>query len=150
MHTREPFHNLPTTETNISINSKKRKRFPYTNFAYLREIARNEKKEGKKSGGEPTSVLVVAASPFVVRRHCSSSKVCSSPARLSIQIHRHRPPPPSPTSCDIFNPTERPAVGGPAFLPPIPPIAANWNDEQGKSFLGRRRGETTSFCLWMR
>ena len=159
----QPFHNLPMTETNISINSKPSETISIHQICISGETARNEKKEWKKSGGEPTSVVAVAVSSFVVRRRCSPSKVLRSRSRISVRNYRHRPPPPSPGSYEIFNPTERTPADGPVFPPPsqsplaIPPIAApTGTTNRGSPFCAgvsmKRRhfaavlAKITSFC----
>ena len=69
-------------------------------------------------------------------------------ARLSVQIPSHRLPSLASTSCEIFDPNERPPAK-PAPLSSPPPCCKL---ERGtcSSIWALRAGETTSFCPWRR
>ena len=58
--------------------------------------------------------------PNADRRRRSPSIVRRPTARLSVKIPSHRSSPLSPTSCEIFDPNERPPARRP-YLPPPPP-----------------------------
>ena len=109
----------------ISINREKRKRFPYQDFADLREISRNNLKNGRRVG-KATSIVVAVA---VAACHRVASQIVVTvrvnTALLSIQIPSHRPPPLALKSCELFDPNER---------PPMRAAAANWDDEQRPLF----------------
>ena len=103
METREPFLNVKTTETKISINN--RKMGTISRF----EGNRNKRfEEGTNSGGKPTHFVVVTASS-------SQLAVLRPPFPCSLvdpNLSRH-----SSTSCEIIDPT----VSRPCLLPPPPP-----------------------------
>ena len=94
MHTREP-----TTETKISINSKKNpKRFSYNHFEDLREIARNDswkgrnKEESQSQSPSPSPSQRAVAS---LRSSLSPSTSTPSPKRSPVRRPCCPPPPPS-------------------------------------------------------